>query len=162
MNFQTIKPGDRLRGLIPGETIQIISTQAVGDDAIEVYYRKNDGSLGQQLLYADAITSLSIETDKIPWKFDADAAQVRLTSEAYRIKLAHLFDPHLAVHTSLIDPLPHQITAVYKEMIPRQPLRFLLADDPGAGKTIMSGLLIKELKVRGDLNRCLIVSPGCL
>jgi len=162
MNFQAIKPGDRLKGLIPGETIQIITTQSVGNDAIEVYYRKNDGSLGQQLLYADSLNNLSIETEKLPWKFDADAAQVRLTSEAYRIKLAHLFDPHLAVHTSMIDPLPHQITAVYGEMIPRQPLRFLLADDPGAGKTIMSGLLIKELKVRGDLNRCLIVSPGNL
>jgi superfamily II DNA or RNA helicase len=162
MNFQTIKPGDRLKGLIPGETIQIITTHPVGDDAIEVYYRKNDGALGQQLLYSDSFSNLSIETEKLPWKFDADAALLRITSEAYRIKLAHLFDPHLAVHTSLIEPLPHQITAVYGEMIPRQPLRFLLADDPGAGKTIMSGLLIKELIVRGDLNRCLIVSPGNL
>ncbi len=59
-----------------------------------------------------------------------------------RIRLAHLFDPVLAVHTSLLDPLPHQITAVYEAMLPRQPLRFLLADDPGAGKTIMAGLFI--------------------
>ena len=162
MNFQMIKPGDSIKGLISGESVQIITTQPSGDDAIEIYYRKNDGSLGQQLLYADIISNLSIETEKLPWKFNADAGQVKLASEAYRIKLAHLFDPHLAVHTSLIEPLPHQITAVYEEMIPRQPLRFLLADDPGAGKTIMSGLLIKELKVRGDLNRCLIVSPGNL
>jgi superfamily II DNA or RNA helicase len=76
--------------------------------------------------------------------------------------MAHLFDPVLAVHTSLVDPLPHQITAVYEEMLPRQPLRFLLADDPGAGKTIMAGLLIKELIARGDLKRCLIVCPGSL
>jgi len=68
----------------------------------------------------------------------------------------------LAVHTSLIEPLPHQITAVYQAMLPRQPLRFLLADDPGAGKTIMAGLLIRELIVRGDLQRCLIVCPGSL
>jgi hypothetical protein len=68
----------------------------------------------------------------------------------------------LAVHTSLVDPLPHQITAVYEAMLPRQPLRFLLADDPGAGKTIMAGLLIKELIARGDLQRCLIVCPGSL
>jgi SNF2 family DNA or RNA helicase len=74
----------------------------------------------------------------------------------------HLFDPVLAVHTSLVDPLPHQITAVYEAMLPRQPLRFLLADDPGAGKTIMAGLLIKELIARGDLQRCLIVCPGSL
>jgi hypothetical protein len=64
------------------------------------------------------------------WSFDADANMLRLVSEAYRIRMAYLFDPLLAVHTSLIDPLPHQITAVYEEMIPRQPLRFLLADDP--------------------------------
>jgi superfamily II DNA or RNA helicase len=68
----------------------------------------------------------------------------------------------MAVHTSLVDPLPHQITAVYEEMLGRQPLRFLLADDPGAGKTIMAGLLIKELIARGDLQRCLIVCPGSL
>ena len=97
-----------------------------------------------------------------PWSFDGDGALFRLVSEAHRIRLAHLFDPVLAVHTSLVDPLPHQITAVYEAMLPRQPLRFLLADDPGAGKTIMAGLLIKELIARGDLQRCLIVCPGSL
>jgi superfamily II DNA or RNA helicase len=83
-------------------------------------------------------------------------------SEAHRIRLAHLFDPVLAVHTSVLEPLPHQITAVYEVMLPRQPLRFLLADDPGAGKTIMAGLLMKELVARGDLYRCLVVCPGSL
>ena len=86
----------------------------------------------------------------------------RLVSEAHRIRLAHLFDPVLAVHTSVVEPLPHQITAVYDSMLPRQPLRFLLADDPGAGKTIMAGLLMKELIARGDLQRCLVVCPGSL
>lgn len=86
----------------------------------------------------------------------------RLASEALRIRLAHLFDPYLAVHTSNLDALPHQIRAVNGEMLPRQPLRFLLADDPGAGKTIMAGLLIKELIVRGEVRRCLIVPPGSL
>ena len=97
-----------------------------------------------------------------PWSFDGDGYLFRLVSEAHRIRLAHLFDPVLAVHTSVVDPLPHQITAVYESMLPRQPLRFLLADDPGAGKTIMAGLLIKELIARGDLQRCLIVCPGSL
>ena len=97
-----------------------------------------------------------------PWSFDGDGALFRLVSEAQRIRLAHLFDPLLAVHTSVVDPLPHQITGVYEAMLPRQPLRFLLADDPGAGKTIMAGLLIKELIARGDLERCLIVCPGSL
>ena len=93
-----------------------------------------------------------------PWSFDADGALLRLVSEAHRIRLAHLFDPYLAIHTSRVEPLPHQITAVYGEMLPRQPLRFLLADDPGAGKTIMAGLLVKELMIRGDVERCLVVA----
>ena len=79
-----------------------------------------------------------------PWSFDGDGALFRLVSEAQRIRLAHLFDPLLAIHTSVVDPLPHQITGVYDAMLPRQPLRFLLADDPGAGKTIMAGLLIRQ------------------
>ena len=90
-----------------------------------------------------------------PWSFDGDGSLFRLVSEAHRIRLAHLFDPVMAVHTSLVDPLPHQITAVYEYMLPRQPLRYLLADDPGAGKTIMAGLLIRELQARGDLGGAL-------
>ena len=97
-----------------------------------------------------------------PWSFDGDGALFRLVSEAHRIRLAHLFDTVLAIHTSIVDPPPHQIMAVYEAMLPRQPLRFLLADDPGAGKTIMAGLLIRELITRGDLQRCLIVCPGSL
>jgi len=96
------------------------------------------------------------------YAFDADGGLLRLASEAYRIRLAHLFDPYLAVSASQIEALPHQITAVYREMLPRQPLRFLLADDPGAGKTIMADLLVKELLIRGDLERCLIVAPRSL
>ncbi|MCC6170067.1 MAG: DEAD/DEAH box helicase, partial [Caldilineaceae bacterium] len=96
------------------------------------------------------------------WSFDASGELLRLAAEAQRIRLAHLSDPYLAIHTSEVDPLPHQITAVYEQMLPRQPLRFLLADDPGAGKTIMAGLLIKELRLRGDLQRCLVVCPGNL
>ena len=94
--------------------------------------------------------------------FTADGRLFRLAAEAERIRLAPLFDPYVAVHASRIEPLPHQITAVYGEMLPRQPLRFLLADDPGAGKTIMAGLLIRELLIRGDLERCLVVAPGSL
>ena len=76
--------------------------------------------------------------------------------------MEHSLDPFLAVHTSRIDPLPHQIDAVYKSMLQRQPLRFLMADDPGAGKTIMTGLFIKELIARGEIRNCMIVCPGCL
>lgn len=92
----------------------------------------------------------------------ADCKIFKLVAEAYRIKSAYCFEHYSAVYSSSIDPLPHQISAVYEKMLPRQPLRFLLADDPGAGKTIMTGLLIKELIVRGDLRRCLIICPKTL
>ena len=114
------------------------------------------------MLYRDREPTLEVAEAGRPWSFDGDGALFRLLAEANRIRLAYLFDPLLAVHTSLVDPLPHQITAVYGEMLSRQPLRFLLADDPGAGKTIMTGLFIKELMVRGALQRCLIVCPGSL
>lgn len=162
MKLGDIKQGERISGIVANELVHVVAVHPFGEDAIELIYRKNDGSLGQQLLYADAIDNISVASNQLQWQFDANANQFRLASEAYRIRLAHLFDPHLAVHTSMIQPLPHQITAVYGEMLPRQPLRFLLADDPGAGKTIMTGLFIKELKVRGDLNRCLIICPGNL
>jgi len=96
------------------------------------------------------------------WSFDADGRQFKLVMEAHRIRQAHLYDPFMAIHTSHIVPLPHQITAVYDEMLTRKPLRFLLADDPGAGKTIMAGLLLKEMLTRDDVQRCLIVVPGSL
>ena len=120
------------------------------------------GAVANELLYRHDEDRLEVVAAGRPWSFDGDGALVRLVSEAQRIRLAHLFDPLLAVHTSVVDPLPHQITAVYEAMLPCQPLRFLLADDPGAGKTIMAGLLIKELIARGDLERCLIVCPGSL
>ena len=94
--------------------------------------------------------------------FDGDGAAFQLACEAKRIDLAFLFDPMMAVHTSNVEPLPHQITAVYESMLPRQPLRFVLADDPGAGKTIMAGLYIRELIMRADARRILIVAPGSL
>jgi SNF2 family DNA or RNA helicase len=106
--------------------------------------------------------SLSITVSARPWAFNASAEEFKLATEALRIHLAHLFDPMIAVHTSNVEPLPHQITAVYESMLPKQPLRFVLADDPGAGKTIMAGLYIPELIMRGDAARILIVAPGSL
>ncbi|WP_233266803.1 helicase-related protein [Tomitella fengzijianii] len=96
------------------------------------------------------------------WPFDADPARFRLAAEALRIRMAGLHDPMVAVTSSEVRPLPHQIRAVYGELLPRTPLRFLLADDPGAGKTIMAGLYAKELMLRGDLTRMLVIAPGSL
>ncbi len=140
----------------------MVSVQWFGSEAVELTYKTPTGTVANELLYRDAQARLEIVDNGTPWGFDGDGALFRLVSEAQRIRLAHLFDPVLAVHTSVVEPLPHQITAVYEAMLPRQPLRYLLADDPGAGKTIMAGLLIKELIARGDLERCLIVCPGSL
>jgi SNF2 family DNA or RNA helicase len=159
--FEKIKPGARLKGFDPGGIAEIVQVARFGADALNIVYRV-DGRVGERLLYRGEETGFEFIEAGRSYAFDADGGLLRLASEAYRIRLAHLFDPYLAVTASQIEALPHQITAVYGEMLPRQPLRFLLADDPGAGKTIMAGLLIKELLIRGDLERCLIVAPGSL
>jgi hypothetical protein len=107
----------------------------------------------QDLLDRHDEARLVVEKTERAWSMDADGSLFRLVSEAKRISLAHLFDPFLAVQASTLRTLPHQIDAVYNKMLPRQPLRFLLADDPGAGKTIMAGLFCKELMIRGDVER---------
>ncbi len=160
--LEEITRGAVVEGVLPDGSVTVVDVNWIGSAAIELTYKDSQGRLGSELLYRDRETVLEILESGTSWSFDGDAALFRLVSEAHRTRLAYLFDPFLAVHTALIDPLPHQITAVYETMLPRQPLRFLLADDPGAGKTIMTGLLIKELIARGDLQRCLIVCPGNL
>src|SRR3989454_152864 len=160
--LEQLTRGATVKGILPDSLVTVVDVQWHGDVAITLTYRDAAGHLGNEILYRDREPGLEIATVGLPWSFDGDGTLLRLVSEAYRIHLAYLFDPLLAVHTSLVEPLPHQITAVYGEMLTRQPLRFLLADDPGAGKTIMAGLLIKELRIRGDLQRCLIVCPGSL
>ena len=159
--LEHLKRDLQITGIVPNETVTIVAVDWNGQNAVTVVYRRKDGKVGDTLLYRDNEDQIAI-LEASRWAFDVDGALLRLVSEAYRIHLAHLFDPMLAVHTSLIEPLPHQITAVYDEMLKRQPLRFLLADDPGAGKTIMAGLLIRELIVRGDVRRCVICAPGSL
>ena len=151
-----------VRGILPSANVTVIDAKWHGSDVLQVTYRAANGSLGDELLYRDCEPTLELVTASRPWSFNGDGEMLRLVSEALRIRLAYLFDPVLAVHTSLVEPYPHQISAVYEEMLTRQPLRFLLADDPGAGKTFMAGLLIKEMIVRGDLQRCMIVAPGSL
>ena len=160
--LENIKNGASVRGVVSAQAVQIVSVDWIGDQAINVVFRDHNGTVAETVLYRDDEHRLEVEQSGRPWSFDADGELLRLVTEANRIKLAHYFDPYLAIHTSLVDPLPHQISAVYGEMLPRQPLRFLLADDPGAGKTIMAGLFIKELIARSDLERCLVVAPGSL
>ena len=160
--LEELKRGAVVKGVLPDGFITVIDVSWIGSVAIELTYKDSKGKLANELVYRDREGDLEIMEAGKPWSFEGDSDLFRLVSEAHRIRLAYLFDPLLAVHSSLVDPLPHQITAVYESMLSRQPLRFLLADDPGAGKTIMAGLLIKELIARGDLQRCLIVCPGNL
>jgi SNF2 family DNA or RNA helicase len=162
MRLEQLQPNATIRGVLPDTLVTVVSVQWFGSEALELTYKTATGKLANELLYRHDEPRLALVEEGRPWSFDGDGALFRLVSEAQRIRLAHLFDPMMAVHSAIVEPLPHQITAVYEHMLPRQPLRFLLADDPGAGKTIMAGLLIKELMARGDLQRCLIVCPGGL
>ncbi|MCY4071970.1 MAG: helicase-related protein [Chloroflexi bacterium] len=162
MKLEELTTNAAVEGVLANSLVTVVNVQWYGEDAVELTYKTPAGEVANELLYRDDESRISVAEQARPWSFDGDGALFRLVSEAQRIRLAHLFDPLLAVHTSDVEPLPHQITAVYEAMLPRSPLRFLLADDPGAGKTIMAGLLIKELIARGDLQRCLVVCPGGL
>lgn len=160
--LEELTPGTSIRGITPDGIVTIENVKWFGSDAIQINFLDSRGKLETQILYRDNEPILEKVSKGRPWSFDGNPAIFNMVAEAHRISLAHLFDPLLAIHTSNVNPLPHQITAVYERMLERQPLRFLLADDPGAGKTIMAGLLIRELIARGDIRKCLIVSPGSL
>lgn len=160
--LEALEPDTRVHGLVPGQLATIIAARWHDTDTLEVVFEGPDGNPQKRLLSRGDEPRLRLVSGERPWTLDADGAMFRLASEARRIQLAHLFDPYVAIDAASIEPLPHQIEAVYEELLPRQPLRFLLADDPGAGKTIMSGLYIRELVIRGDVERCLVVAPGSL
>ena len=162
LKLEQIQKNAAISGIEPRQVVRIVTTEPVGDNALTVYYKTADGKLLERMLFRTDEANLSLAEAGRPWAFDAPGDEFKLAAEAYRINLAHLFDPMMAVHTSNVEPLPHQITAVYESMLPRQPLRYVLADDPGAGKTIMAGLFIRELLMRADAKRVLIVAPGSL
>lgn len=161
--LEDLVSGAVVTGVNPSGPITVLTAQWHGTQALTLVFRDSSSQVQERLLYRSDEGSFAI-TDGTArsWSFDGDGHLFRLAAEARRIHLAHLFDPYLALTSSQVDPLPHQIEAVYGEMLPRQHLRFLLADDPGAGKTIMAGLYIKELMIRGDVERCLILAPGSL
>lgn len=163
LSLGSLSVGQRLRGLVPGHTVTLIAIDPIDAEVFEVFYRDDTGRSGARTITdADAAGfEIAGDFDTAP-AFDADPNEFRLAAEALRIKYAALYDPMVAVNSSDVDPLPHQIRAVYEELLPRIPLRFLLADDPGAGKTIMAGLYLKELILRSDCERAIIVAPGGL
>lgn len=161
--FTALTLGARVRGVVPDGPVTILAVQQLGTVAAKITYEFGNGEIGQRLVYAAEMPQLEVEKQvRRSRTFDSDGTSFRLVAGALRIRMAGHFDPMLAVHTSEMEALPHQIRAVYGDLLPRTPLRFLLADDPGAGKTIMAGLYVKELLLRGDLARCLVVAPGGL
>ena len=162
MKLEEISTGASLSGVEPTQIVSVVATIPLAEGSVQLIYRTPDGQMKERLLGRADEQSINLATTGTPFSFDGDAAAFQLACEAKRIDLAFLFDPMMAVHTSNVEPLPHQITAVYESMLPRQPLRFVLADDPGAGKTIMAGLYIRELIMRADSHRILIVAPGSL
>ena len=137
---------------------------AQGSAGYECRVRLPDGALEEAVISpdeADAILGAESTSEKAGRR-PADGGRLRLLVESTRIRLAYAYDRQFAVSLSGIRTLPHQIEAVYLKMLPQPRLRFLLADDPGAGKTIMAGLLIKELKLRDAIDRCLILVPAPL
>jgi SNF2 family DNA or RNA helicase len=162
LTIENIKAGLSLTGVEPAVIVTVVAVVPIAEGTVQLVYKTPDGVLKDRLLNRGDEANIDLATLERPWSFDGDGEAFKLTVEAKRIDLAFLFDPMMAVHTSNVDPLPHQITAVYESMLPRQPLRFVLADDPGAGKTIMAGLYIRELIMRADARRIVIVAPGSL
>ena len=161
MELGEIKPGQRIVGVVPGQWVKVVGANPIGPSAVHLAYQSQSGAYGGHVVYAAQAQGFQV-VGEARRRFDAEPEDFRLAAEALRIRDAAKYDPFLSVSTSDIRPLPHQLKAVYEEMLPRIPLRFLLADDPGAGKTIMAGLYIKQLMLRDDVQRCLIVAPGGL
>ena len=118
MKLEAIKKNAAIGGIEPGHVVRIVTTEPVGPDAVTVYYKTSDGRLQERMLFRADEANLSLAEAGRPWAFDAPGEDFKLAVEAYRINLAHLFDPMMAVHTSNVEPLPHQITAVYESMLP--------------------------------------------
>ena len=161
MTHDQFKPNTLLRGPIFPELVKVIASIPLGSSLKLICEGMVSGKVHQPILTAAQLEALElIPAEDLP--FDGDAARFRLGVEAIRLTLAYEYDPYFSLSIARVDPLPHQLEAVYDYFLRLPHIRFLLADDPGAGKTIMAGLLIKELKVRGLIKRTLIVTPANL
>jgi hypothetical protein len=121
--LEDLTPGVVVVGLRPDGPVTVVAAVWNGTSCVTLTYRTAEGKVAEQLVFRDDAESFAVEAAAQPFSFDGDPDRFRLVSEARRIRLAYLFDPRLAVHLSLLEPLPHQIQAVYGEMLPRQPLR---------------------------------------
>src|SRR5438128_4536161 len=160
MNASELKPGIIIRGPVLPEPVEVLIVTPLGDVIKIVGAGQKTGQVHQRVLRLDQIQFLDATPEREP--FDGDPARFRLGVEAARLGLAYEYDPYFSLSISRVDPLPHQLESVYDYFMRLPRIRFLLADDPGAGKTIMAGLLVKELKIRGLVSRKLIITPANL
>jgi len=160
MNLAELKPDKILRGPIFPEPVQIIVCIPMGESVKLVAKGLNSFRVYEPVLTPGQLKTLDSTPDTEP--FDGDPQHFRLAIEAMRLALAFEYDPYFSLSIARVDPLPHQLEAVYQYFMAQPRIRFLLADDPGAGKTIMAGLLLKELKIRGLVCRTLIITPANL
>ena len=155
-----LKPNTIIRGSLFPEPVQVITTLPMGDSLKLIGTGTQTNQTYQPVLSLAQLKTLEFSPETEP--FDGDATHFQLGVEALRLALAYEYDPYFSLSIARIDPLPHQLEAVYDYFLKLPRIRFLLADDPGAGKTIMAGLLLKELKIRGLVKRILIVTPANL
>lgn len=155
-----LQPNVIIRGSLFPEAVQVITTIRMGDSIKIIGKGLESNKVYEPVLNAEQLTMIAL-TGAGP-TFDGDPLRFRLGIEALRLGLAYEYDPYFSLSIARVDPLPHQLEAVYDYFLKLPRIRFLLADDPGAGKTIMAGLLLKELKIRGLAKRTLIVTPASL
>lgn len=158
--FEELSPGAVVRGPLLPEPVEVITTIPVGESVKLLAKGLRTGQVHDPILSEAQVSQLTISPATEP--FDGDPVRFRLGIEAERLGLAYEYDPYFSLSIARVDPLPHQLEAVYEYFLGLPRIRFLLADDPGAGKTIMAGLLLKELKIRGLVQRTLIVAPANL
>jgi len=160
MSPSNLRPGSIVRGPTLPEPVEVLALVQLGASVKIIGRGMQTGLTHDPVLTPDQIARLTISAEQEP--FDGDARLFRLGVEAHRLGLAYEYDPFFSLSIARVDPLPHQLEAVYDYFLRLPRIRFLLADDPGAGKTIMAGLLLKELKARGLVRRILIVTPANL
>src|SRR5256885_3947439 len=158
MNASESRVGIIVRGLVLPEPIEVLIVTPLGDVIKIVGAGQKTGQVHQRVLNSDQLQFLDATPEREP--FDGDPVRFRLGIEAARLGLAYEYDPYFSLSISRVDPLPHQLEAVYDYFMRLPRIRFLLADDPGAGKTIMAGLLLKGLENRGLGKRTLIGAPA--
>jgi SNF2 family DNA or RNA helicase len=157
-----IEIGNIIKNLSPTEAVVIDKIRRLGSKYSLSYTGVNSNLRASKILDEQQLNELEVLTSEGEFNFKGDPEKFVLFAEAERINSAYQFDPLFAINCSVVDPLPHQVEAVYKYLLPQPKIRFLLADDTGAGKTIMTGLLLKELLMRKIVERVLIVTPGGL